>query len=125
MLDLDTVFGDINYLHIPIKDNMVNTIDTNHLFDYTDQFIESNIKNGNILVHCKKGHHRSASIIGSYIIKHHDISFNNLVKYVNNKRNCAFRRDTNMMKALFRRFNKKSNIVVIKKDRHVEFYNVY
>lgn len=122
MLDLDKtlIFNDIKYLHVPIKDNMVITIDTNDLFDYTDRYIERNIINGNILVHCKNGHHRSASIIGSYILKHYEITFNELVKFVNNKRNCAFRRDTNMMKALYTRFNDKI-VKVVKKDKYVEF----
>lgn len=105
MLDINktVIYSNVKYLHVPIKDYMIPTIDTNDLLDYTTRYINDNLKNGNILVHCKRGHHRSASIVGDYMLSKYRIKFDNMIKYINTKRNCAFRRDTNMTKRLYER----------------------
>jgi len=93
----------IDYYIIPIRDVDVCLRDINPMLDRTSEIIKDNLKNGvPILVHCKKGHHRSAAVVGAFIIKYLDSDFMSAVKYINNHRRCAFRRDTCMSRALFR-----------------------
>jgi protein-tyrosine phosphatase len=93
-------YTELKYLHVPIKDNMVHTIDTNDLFNYTNNYIKTNLLKGNILVHCKKGHHRSASVVASYIFVKYGIELDVIINRINIVRKCAFRRDTSMVKLL-------------------------
>lgn len=104
------IYPDFHYLHVPIKDYMVNTIDTDHLFMYTGLYIQKNIFNGNILVHCKKGHHRSACIIAAFLFKTLNIPYETILQYINSIRNCALRRDTFMMRGLYKYYLKLNNI---------------
>lgn len=53
-----------------------------------------------ILVHCKRGHHRSASIIAFYLIKYRQMSLVNSVQFIKNIRPNAFRRINCMLKTL-------------------------
>lgn len=52
----------------------------------------------NILVHCKRGHHRSASIIAFYLMKYHGMSVVDAISYVKRYRPNSFRRITCMVK---------------------------
>lgn len=121
-------YSHINYLHVPIKDNMVNTIDTINLFDRTSNYIDAWLKqknnNENILIHCKKGHHRSGTIIAAFMYSKLGLNYEQVIKYINNRRPCALRRDTQMMRELYKYYLNINNIYY--KDIYLcDMYNVY
>ncbi|MDX1700289.1 MAG: dual specificity protein phosphatase, partial [Melioribacteraceae bacterium] len=71
--------------------------------DETYNYILSAFKsNKNILVHCKKGHHRSAAVVGAFLIKHFNLDYKLVTQYINNIRPCALRKDKCMVKSLAR-----------------------
>jgi len=47
-------------------------------------------KNINILIHCMAGAQRSATILAGFLIKYHNFSTKNAIKYIHNKRTLAF-----------------------------------
>ena len=92
----------INYYIIPIRDVDVCLRNINNIFDQTSEIIKNSLKHDiPVLVHCKKGHHRSAAVVAAFMIKYLNIDFLSAVTYINNKRKCAFRRDTCMTRSLF------------------------
>jgi protein-tyrosine phosphatase len=104
-------YNDITYLVIPVKDkdtcsrNMINTFDTSTLF------ILNSLKNKeNILVHCKKGHHRSAAIIIAFLVKYLKADYVSAIRYVNKLRPCALVRNTCMSNNLFKYYLHINNI---------------
>lgn len=109
-LDLGIIYKHIKYLHVPIKDYMVDTLDTDDLFSFTSNYITDNIFKGNILVHCKKGHHRSATIIAAFLYTSLKLPYNTVLQHINNKRYCSLRRDTFMMRGLYKYYLKINNI---------------
>jgi dual specificity phosphatase 12 len=107
-IDIDKFFW-IKYINIHIDDNDIcinnNKINSlfqnNKIFNITNQFIDNALKNGkNILVHCKRGHHRSAVIIAAYLIYKYNLSLFDSIKYIKSKRPNSFRRETCMYKKL-------------------------
>jgi protein-tyrosine phosphatase len=59
----------------------------NNYFDETHQFInDAKNNNSNILIHCRSGHSRSPTIVISYIMKFHGLTFDDAYQLVNNKR---------------------------------------
>jgi protein-tyrosine phosphatase len=102
-------YNDVNYFVIPIKDESVCSKDMTNVFDAATQFIYDSLKNNeNILVHCKRGHHRSGAIVAAYLVKYLKIKLSSSVLYINSLRPCALRRDTCMSRALFK-YNLKVN----------------
>lgn len=99
----------VKYLHIPITDNQTCYKNLNTLFDTATDFIYTALKqNTGILVHCMRGHHRSGTIVGAFLIRHLKIDFFDAVKYLNGLRNCAMRRPTCMVSALFHYNNNRT-----------------
>lgn len=95
----------ITYIHIPIEDEKICSIynsDINGLLDFTSNLIHKLLlnKNNNILVHCKKGHHRSAVIVAAFLMKYLKMSLNDSIACINNMRICALTRDSCMVKGL-------------------------
>lgn len=102
--DPNTRFRDITYIHIPIEDDKVicnrNLI---LLFDSVSVFIKRKLDlNEAILVHCKRGHHRSASFVAAFILKYTHYSFDTVTKYINKLRPGAFTRDTCLVNCLYK-----------------------
>jgi len=92
--------NNIIYYHFSIKDvNMCNNL--NKFFDITNKIIQDNIHKGNILVHCKQGHHRSGTVVAAYLIKRFNLEYKDAVFYINYIRKCALRRDTCMGYGLY------------------------
>lgn len=114
MLNIDEQFKnnkDITYFHIPIKDEQdCKNIKVNYkiLFDDITKLIDYLLKlnNGSILVHCKKGHHRSAAIVAHYLVNYHNYELNTVINYIKQKRPLALRRNCCIMENLWY-FNKK------------------
>lgn len=103
--DYNNMYNTITYFHIPIEDNKICTVyknNINNLLDFTSDTINKLLsnKNNNILVHCKKGHHRSAVVICAFLIKYLNVCLNNAVLYIHKLRLCALTRDSCMVKAL-------------------------
>lgn len=99
--DVPNKFPFINYTSYKIKDiyachkNLFRII--NEAADIIHHVLSSNSA---ILVHCKQGHHRSATIVVFYLMKYQDMSLIDAVKFVKNIRPNAFRRINCMLKTL-------------------------
>ena len=78
--------NNFKYLHIPMESNDSFDILPSCLLGW--DFINENIKNGSVLVHCNAGCHRSATVVVGYLSKSLNISVNDSLSYVQNKRNC-------------------------------------
>lgn len=101
--DETKVHKNVQYLHIPISDNKLCSINLNGLFDYTNKYIKEKLLNKeNVLVHCKRGHHRSAAIIVAFLIKCLNVDYFDAVLYVGYLRPCALRRNTCIGQYLFK-----------------------
>ena len=82
----DNLPKNIKYLHIKI----IDTIKFNILscFEKTNKFIEEarTFRNGKILIHCKFGISRSASILIGYLIKYYGYTVNSAIEFIKKKR---------------------------------------
>jgi hypothetical protein len=101
-------FPNVKYLRIPIetiklknKENkfkhiIINTKSFNKYNIMIYYFIEEGLKNKeNILIHCKKGHTRSAISLLYYLInKCKNITQKQIIKYIQNKRDNTFKNYT-------------------------------
>ena len=95
----------IQYYDIPIKDIDLCHVNLNNFFDGTSEIIKNSLKNNNnILVHCKRGHHRSGTVVAAFLIKHLKLNYITAVTYINQLRKCALRRETCMVRGLFKYF---------------------
>ena len=128
-------YDGINYIYIPIKDKLISqNQNLTHLFNTTNDYINKKISESkSILVHCKKGHHRSASLVAAYLIKHKGFNYHNALDYINKQRPFAFKRPANISKELFRynlylnninNNNFNSNIVAINNGKYVYFTSI-
>lgn len=96
-------YNDITYLTIPIKDKFVCDKDISELFELTSLFIQTHLNNNEpVLVHCMRGHHRSAAVVVAYLIKYRNGDYVKCIEYINKLRPYALRRDTCMSKNLFK-----------------------
>jgi protein-tyrosine phosphatase len=92
-------FTDITYYHIPIKDKKMCDIESKDtMIKYIDtsmDFILNGLKkNEGVLVHCRKGHHRSANIVVIFLMKYLKIGYLPAIIYINNIRPYSLRRKT-------------------------------
>jgi protein-tyrosine phosphatase len=103
-------FENILYLSIPIVDSETRSKNMIEIFELLNDFIFRVLcKKENILVHCKRGHHRSAVIVASFLLKYL-IDYRSAVIYINSLRPKALRRDTEMSKWLFKYYLYLNNI---------------
>lgn len=137
----------VKYLYFPLKDNQVcvhdvhyltnsyigkretepvykanSDIDINQIFNKSIAFIKHALyKKRGILVHCKAGHHRSASLVAAFLIKELDLDYITAISYINYLRPCALRRRSCMGRALFHWYTNLLGIrcdkVICSKDR--------
>jgi hypothetical protein len=99
--DISNKYSFIEYTTFPISDidacnkNYINIMDKG-----ADIINQAVVKNKPILIHCKRGHHRSASVIAFYLMKYHNISLANAILTIKKIRPKTFRRITCMLKTL-------------------------
>jgi protein-tyrosine phosphatase len=99
--DKSRMISGIQYIHIPIKDKDTCNIQLNNLLNFTSDYIAKQLlRKENVLVHCKRGHHRSATIISAFLVKYLNVDSNIAAKYINSIRPCAMRRDICMLYGL-------------------------
>lgn len=92
----------ISYYIIPLKNKNTCDKDLIPLFDKVTTLIHNLLNSGiKVLVNCKRGHHRSASVVAAYLIRYIGIKYETSIKYINLLRPCALRKDTCMTKSLF------------------------
>jgi dual specificity MAP kinase phosphatase len=84
--DLPNSFEDegVVYLRLPITDSMNE--DISKFFQTTWEFIETHIKNGSVLVHCRAGISRSATIVIAYLMKKQRTDCHSTLEFVRNSR---------------------------------------
>lgn len=105
-------FTDVTYYHIPIKDKkMCKHASTKAMIYYIDTALKFILKglqeNVGVLVHCRKGHHRSANIVLVFLMKYMNVGYIEGSIYINNIRPYALRRNTcvnNWIINYYRRF---------------------
>lgn len=76
----------IIYHKIKIKDSTEVSI-----YPYLEEavdFIQSNLKFGHVLVHCRGGFSRSPTVVISYLIKYHKMTYQESYDLVKSKRSC-------------------------------------
>lgn len=99
--DIENKFNNISYTTIRLSEKNIcdqrvidNLIRGAHA-------LHKEISDGkNVLVHCKRGHHRSASIIVLYLMIYHNMTLIEALYYVKSRRPISLRRDTCMLKYL-------------------------
>jgi protein-tyrosine phosphatase len=104
--DIQKKIQGVNYMMIDLSDDQVckySDQDLLQLFIKCTDFIYNSLTHGqDILVHCKRGHHRSAAIVCGFMVKYLKITPQVAIQYINKIRPCALRRDTCMTRALFK-----------------------
>jgi hypothetical protein len=101
--DYNKVFRTVTYIHIPIRDNATCLQNLSNVYNWISDMIAGillNGKNDGILIHCKRGHHRSAAVIAAFLIKYLKLDYSICSRYINSMRPCALRRDSCMVLAL-------------------------
>lgn len=96
--NIDNKFSNsLSYLVIPIKDKIANK-HIPQLLKQAAQTIDTVVNAQQpILVHCKQGHHRSATAVALYLLLYQQMTLPQAVEYIKQKRQCAFRRLTRIL----------------------------
>ncbi len=84
-----TIFGieDMNVVRLNLDDIDSQLLNVNNSLDRTLEIMKQYIdQNKGVLVHCRAGVSRSASVIIAYLMKYHNMSFNHAYSYLINKR---------------------------------------
>jgi len=102
--NVENKFEYVTYINFKIRDIMacqgdiISTLDImKHGAKIIDYTLRHNIP---ILIHCKQGHHRSASIIAFYLMTYHDYTLTDAIRRIKSIRPRAFRRMSCMMETL-------------------------
>lgn len=99
--DVPNKFDFLDYYSCSIKDSDTCYKNIINVLEKGAEIINYSVKNNNkILVHCKRGHHRSASIVAFYLMKYHNMSLIDAIYVIKNSRPTAFRRINCMMQSL-------------------------
>lgn len=121
------IFPDIKYIRIPIRDKEVCNLDLCSSFDKIGSYIKNKLDSKeNILVHCKRGHHRSAIFVVAFLFKFMGWPLNIAFDHIKKLRPCALRRDTCLMKSLKKYINLQNNNInneSYNNDSYNDFYN--
>jgi protein-tyrosine phosphatase len=80
-------------------------------FDSINNFINNNLKYGNVLIHCHYGWQRSASICTAFLMKKFNISKEKAIEIIRNKRKLALFPESSFDLAL-RLYERKLNLTL-------------
>jgi len=109
---VSNVFPFVRYITFPIQDidachsNLMNMIECGACV-----INKAVTENKPVLIHCKRGHHRSASIIAFYLMKYRNMSLIEALNVIKRFRPMAFRRMTCMLKTLIMYEHMRNGIV--------------
>ena len=93
--------GSLTYLNVSINDADISADQVSKIFEITNKFIYKAYQNNDaVLVHCKRGHHRSAAIVAAFLIQHLNMTPDSAIEYINALRRYTFTRETNLTKGL-------------------------
>lgn len=99
--DIPNKFLFIDYTKYPVKDLEACQKNLFKIIENGANIIHNSLlSNKAVLVHCKRGHHRSASIVAFYLVKYCKVSLIDAVRFIKNIRPSAFRRMNCMLKTL-------------------------
>ncbi|VVU95000.1 Dual specificity phosphatase, catalytic domain [seawater metagenome] len=99
--DIPNYFNCKTYMNISVKDKDVNQDEILCIFEMSGKFIFDALnKDNGILVHCKQGNNKSASIITYFLVKYLDIDLYDAVQYLMAIRPNSLKRDSNFTKTL-------------------------
>lgn len=97
MPEFKNKYDDIHYLYIPVKDEQLKDKNLSVLFNKTRNFINVALtNNSSILIHCKRGHHRSAAVVMDYLVNYCGYNYNKCKSHIRTLRPCSLRRQTNI-----------------------------
>lgn len=102
--DLDTnhKFSYITYKCYPVKTEYICNENINNYFSSScSHILDAMNKGENVLVHCKRGHHRSAIFIIAFLVNCLNWSIRDAIKHIRKIRPCALRREMCMYNLLF------------------------
>ncbi len=111
MHDFDTKYryNDVNYFIVPLRDVDICTLKMSTIFDATIKFVNGCLVRGeNVLVHCKQGHHRSATIVVACLVRIFNMRYEAAILYIKSLRKFALRRETCILNALKRYLDTKN-----------------
>lgn len=85
--------GSLEYYQIPLEDSDACNTDLSELLMSGADMIDKALReNKVVLIHCKKGHHRSASVLALYLVKYQNMDLPQAIYYIKQFRPNAFRR---------------------------------
>lgn len=91
-------------INVDDKPSVSHDIDNNIIFNALDSTVEYIHKclltNKPVLVHCRAGKQRSATIVGAYLMKYGEVDIDKAVYYIRTKRPIAFEPMVNFLPAL-------------------------
>lgn len=104
-------FPFITYYHIPLKDKkMCEGQSRDAMYKYIDtalEFILNGLReNVGVLVHCRKGHHRSANIVLLFLMLYLEIGYIPGTIFINNIRPYSLKRNTCVNKWIINYYRK-------------------
>lgn len=95
--DMEPAFpNDFKYLVIPMDKDEPIEVDISEKLNKAYEFILENSKEGSVLVHCRNGCTRSASVVVFFVMKYFGVDYKTAVKTVAEKRACI---DTEVFKS--------------------------
>lgn len=99
--NVPNIFMNINYLTLPINDIEVCYNNYFPMMNKGAALINKIVSEKiPILVHCKRGHHRSAAVLALYFMKYHKMSLIDAIKLIKYVRPTTFQRITCMLQVL-------------------------
>jgi protein-tyrosine phosphatase len=94
-------FNFITYHRYAIRDETLNKRLAHNILDSGAAIINKCVlENRPILIHCKRGHHRSATIVAYYLMKYLSFDLSQAIVFIKKKRPSAFRRITHFLQFL-------------------------
>jgi len=108
--NISNKFQFINYTNFPIKDKIAFDIDIIQLLNRGADIINYAIEHDwPILIHCKQGHHRSASIVVFYLMKYKKMDLFDAIYFIKQRRPTVFGRMTRILEELIKYENDRMN----------------